>query len=106
MKLGALEIYWHPGVSTLRETVLMHLRDDPTARSITARMARSEVKNYLAELAELCEMPFTSPEGLIQALRTTAFIQLDTLEDRRQNVENLRKTGFAGDDEPNEEKCP
>jgi hypothetical protein len=49
-------------------------------REGVAAMARSEVKNYLAELAELCEMPFTSPEGLIQALRTTAFIQLRDME--------------------------
>jgi hypothetical protein len=89
MKLGALEIYWHPGTSTLRETVLRHLRDDPQVRVIAARMARSEVKNYLANLAELCEMPFTSPEGLIQALRTTAFIQLDTLEKLRDEGKRM-----------------
>lgn len=68
MKLGALEIYWHPGTSTLRETVLRHLRDDPQVRSIAARMARSEVKNYLALLAEAAEVPFHSSVEFIRDL--------------------------------------
>jgi hypothetical protein len=69
MKVGALEIYWHPGTSTLRETVLQYLRDDPQVRDITARMARSEVKNYLAELAEDAEIPFGNPAGFLRGLR-------------------------------------
>jgi hypothetical protein len=65
MKIRALEVYWHPGKSTIRETVMRHLRDDPEIRKIVARMARSEVKNYLAHIAEEAMLPFHSPEDFL-----------------------------------------
>lgn len=46
----------------------------PAARAIVAKVARSEVKNYIAQLAEVAEMPYTGPEGFIEALRQAAFI--------------------------------
>lgn len=69
MKIGALEIHWHPGTSTLRTTVLQHLRDDPQVQIIAARMARAEVKNYLAELCEQAEVPFTGPVEFVRDLK-------------------------------------
>lgn len=75
MKIGALEIYWHPGISTLGTAVRDHMRDDPNIRQIAASMARSEVKNYLAQLAEDAELPFRSPVGFIQDL-SGALIEL------------------------------
>jgi hypothetical protein len=68
MKVGALEINWHPGTSTLRSTVLQHMRDDPQVRIIAAQMARSEVKNYLAQIAEAAELPFRSSVEFIQEI--------------------------------------
>lgn len=68
MKIGALEIHWHPGTSTLRDTTRQHLRDDPAVRQIVASMARSEVKNYLAQIAEAAELPFRSSVEFIQHL--------------------------------------
>lgn len=44
-----------------RQKIRELLRTDPEARQIVARMARSEVKNYLAQLAEEAEIPFASP---------------------------------------------
>lgn len=42
-----------------------HLVDPSGGRALIAKMARSEVKNYLAELAEQAGVPFTSPVGFI-----------------------------------------
>lgn len=41
-------------------------------RALIARIARGEVKNYLAALAEGAEVPFTSPEQLISMLNEQA----------------------------------
>jgi hypothetical protein len=46
----------------------------PNTRAIVAKAARSEVKNYIAYLAEQAQMPYTGPEGFIEALRQAAFI--------------------------------
>jgi hypothetical protein len=69
MKIGAVEIHWHPGTSTLRESVLEHMKADPEVRMLAAKMTRSEVKNYLAALAEQAEYPFDSPAGFLRAIR-------------------------------------
>lgn len=68
MKIGALEIYWHPGASTIGATVREHMRDDPKISQIAASMARSEVKNYLAQIAEAAELPFRSSVEFIQEI--------------------------------------
>lgn len=41
----------------------------PVARAVVAKIARSEVKNYLAELAEQADIPFISPLGFVTALQ-------------------------------------
>jgi hypothetical protein len=69
MKIGPVEIHWHRGTSTLRESVLEHMKADPEVRMIAAKMTRSEVKNYLAALAEQAEYPFDSPAGFLRAIR-------------------------------------
>jgi hypothetical protein len=69
MKIGPVEIHWHPGTSTLRESVLEHMKTDPEVRMLAAKMTRSEVKNYLAALAEQAEYPFDSPAGFLRAIR-------------------------------------
>ena len=58
----------------MRGTVNAHLMDDDknAGRAIIAKMARAEVKNYLAALAEGAEVPFTSPEQLISMLNEQA----------------------------------
>lgn len=61
MKIGAVEIYWHPGRSTIRDMTIRHLRTDPEVRKILAMLGRSEIKNYLAEIAELAELPYFGP---------------------------------------------
>lgn len=39
---------------------------DPAIRQVIARMARSEVKNYLAQLAEEAEVPFDDPVSCLR----------------------------------------
>jgi len=73
MRIGAIEVHWlrrHP-VSGLRELPWGALRQDlsPAARQAVARVARSEVKNYLAELAEDSEIPFGNPAGFLRNLK-------------------------------------
>jgi hypothetical protein len=77
----------------------------PAARAAVAKVARSEVKNYLAELAELCEMPFVSPEGFVQALRTSAFITVHGPaedESRRADLADEDVIYLTATDEANE----
>jgi hypothetical protein len=44
----------------------------PDVKGTVARMARSEVKNYLAELAEEAEIPFANPAGFLRAVQLHA----------------------------------
>jgi hypothetical protein len=70
MKIGTIEINWHRGsTTTLREAVLEQMKTDPEVRVIAAKMARSEVKNYLAALAEEADYAFDSPAGFLRAIR-------------------------------------
>jgi len=48
------------------EAAIAFLRDHPAGRQLVARMARSEVKNYLAELAEQAEVPFDDPVSCLR----------------------------------------
>jgi hypothetical protein len=73
MKIGIFEVHRlrrHPG-SGRRELPWDALAQDlsPAARQVVARVARSEVKNYLAELAEKAEIPFVSAQGFVTALQ-------------------------------------
>jgi hypothetical protein len=56
----------------LRDVALTHI-SGPDGQSMIARMARSEVKNYLAELAEEAEMPFVSAAGFLRGVRSSMF---------------------------------
>lgn len=71
MRLGNLHVTWLSARQTeiLRLEVREYLRDAEVKQSI-ARLARSEAKNYLAELAENAEMPFSSPEAFLSLVRT------------------------------------
>jgi hypothetical protein len=48
------------------------LMTSPAYRTVITRMARSEVKNYLAQLAEQADMPFGDPAVFLRSLRTMA----------------------------------
>lgn len=69
MKFGPFEIYYHPGETTVEQAVKRHLATDPGVARAIARMARSEVKNYLAELAEDAEVPFGDPVSFIRTVK-------------------------------------
>jgi hypothetical protein len=76
MRIGPVHITM---LSPRRETVLRdeiraHLTSIPVQNAI-ARMGRSEVKNYLAELAEKADLAFESPESF---LRETAMAHADS----------------------------
>lgn len=67
MKIGPLEFYWHPGVSSVHDAVTSTVKTDPAFRQLVARMARAEVKSYLAEIAEQAGVPFESPSAFLAA---------------------------------------
>jgi len=45
-----------------------HVKTDPHVRELIAKMARSEVKSYLQDLAEEAEMPFPSAAGFLSGI--------------------------------------
>jgi hypothetical protein len=65
MRIGAVEIYWSRTGPTFRELIKIYLQED-AIRELFARLARSEVKNYLAELAEQNELPLHGPATFIR----------------------------------------
>lgn len=69
MKIGALEIYWHPGGSSIHKAITSMVKTYPPFHSLVAKMARSEVKNYIAELAEQAERPFNDPAQFLRDLK-------------------------------------
>jgi hypothetical protein len=71
MKIGPVEFHWHPGKSTYAATVEKYLKSQHVREGV-ARMARSEVKSYLAEIAEEAEIPFASPVDFLRVLRQFA----------------------------------
>lgn len=63
-------------------------------RALIAKMARAEVKNYLAALAEGAEVPFTSPEQLISMLNEQAHKSFITMTpDEFQSLMSLADAG-------------
>lgn len=68
MKIGSLHITWLASQKQRdqQEAVIGFLRDHPAGREVVARMARSEVKNYLARLAEEAEVPFDDPVSCLR----------------------------------------
>lgn len=76
MKIGVFEVHRlrrHP-VSGRRELPWDVLLQDlsPAAAAVVARLARSEVKNYLAEIAEQAEVPFPGPSDFVHQVRMDA----------------------------------
>jgi hypothetical protein len=55
-----------------QRTITEYLRTDPEVRKLVAKMARAEVKNYLAELAEQSNLPFYGPAAFLRGLRIEA----------------------------------
>lgn len=70
MKLGSVTITRKQKVKkTIERQVDEHLVSQDV-REIIARMARSEVKNYLAQLAEENDLPFSDPAAFLAQVRT------------------------------------
>lgn len=70
MRIGSFEIKTQRLVrKTIAEQVSEHLASQEV-REIVARMARSEVKNYLALLAEENDLPFSDPAAFLAQVRT------------------------------------
>jgi len=70
MRIGPLHVTWL--TPRRAELIRIEIRDelrDIATRNAIARLARGEVKNYLAELAEGAEMPFPSAAGFLRGLR-------------------------------------
>jgi hypothetical protein len=72
VKIGNLHINWmsYDHQLIIERRVAQTITTQPEPRMIIARMARSEVKNYLAELAEEAEVPFGNPAGFLRGIRT------------------------------------
>lgn len=72
MRIGNLYVTWRTSRKALdlEVHVLNYLGNHPKAREVTARMARSEVKSYLAELAEEAEVPFGDVAQFIRRFHT------------------------------------
>lgn len=76
MRIGPIEIHRlrrHPE-SGRRELPWDILRQDlsPAAAAIVARVARGEVKNYLAEIAEQAGVPFGAPADFVHQVHMDA----------------------------------
>lgn len=70
MKIGSFTFTRQRRVRlTVQQLTDAYLQSAP-GRIRVGRIARGEVKNYLAELAEETEMPFGSPAAFLQGLRT------------------------------------
>ena len=65
MRFKSVDIIYN-SATALRDKALEMLSTDPTIRQLIAKMARSEVKNYLAELAEEAELPFGNPASFLR----------------------------------------
>jgi hypothetical protein len=71
VKIGRLHVNWmsYEHQLLIEARVAHTIRTQPEPRNIIAKMARSEVKNYLAQLAEEAEMPFGDPAGFLRAIQ-------------------------------------
>lgn len=100
MRIGNLHITW---LSSRQQQILQaEVRDElrlPEVKNSIARLARSEVKNYLAELAEKNEMPFGDAGSFLAYVRaavaTAGAHELErrifpTDESREQVARNLK----------------
>ena len=72
MKIGSFVIRRERKVrATIADKVSAHIGGDQVREAI-ARMARSEVKNYLAELAEAAEIAFVNPAHFLALVKKYA----------------------------------
>lgn len=104
MRIGSFEIKRQRRVKkTVKELATEYLASQE-AREIVARMARSEVKNYLAELAEGAEMPFGDGASFLAYVRgcvvTAGKLELEhrifgSDAEREQAKRNLRLVDAA-----------
>lgn len=92
---------------TIEQQVGDFLNNDPRVMQCVARMARSEVKSYLGELAEGVEMPFSDPASFLAwvraAVATAGAAELKyrifgSPEEREQAERNLKLVDQAFDD--------
>lgn len=60
------------GGRSLKVEVGRVIKHDPQVRALLATMARSEVKNYLADLAEQTGRPFGSAEAFLTSVHVDA----------------------------------
>ena len=71
MRIGNLHVNWMSSrKEILFEEQAREFLRSIEGREIVAKMARSEVKNYLAELAEENELPFGDPAAFLAQVRT------------------------------------
>jgi hypothetical protein len=70
MRIGALHItvMTEPHKAILRQEIRDYITSEPVWNAIS-RIARGEVKNYLAEIAEEAEIPYTSPIDFMREAR-------------------------------------
>lgn len=57
------------GTQKIHDVAGAFLDNPRCGRALIARMARSEVKSYLQELAEGADMPFRGPDSFLAAIR-------------------------------------
>lgn len=89
VKVGPVEVFFNRR-GALIEATRAYLRSPEVSESV-ARMARSEVKNYLAELAEEAEIPFGG---------AAEFLRVVTSGANREDRLRLRARGQPGNSQP------
>jgi len=66
MRIGPLHVTW---MTSRLEQMIAATLTSIFGRQLVAKIARAEVKNYLAELAEQAERPFHNPSHFLAAVR-------------------------------------
>jgi hypothetical protein len=86
MKIGSIYITRRKTAKEIHESQLIKnwLRS-VEGRELVSRMARSEVKNYLAEIAEEAEMPFVSAATWLRGIQ----LQIGVLTNLRDDDDNM-----------------
>lgn len=92
MKIGNLHIAWMS--SRTEEMVGIELRKQLRSletRESIARISRSEVKNYLAEVAERAEIPYIDAESLLARVEERARLleaEAKALDEASETIRN------------------
>jgi hypothetical protein len=89
MRFRSLEITYNSRKQA-EIAAINYVRTNPDIRVIIARMARSEVKNYLAAIAEDAGMAFGAPGRFLQEIR-------DELARRQNELYKITTTGDGGE---------